>query len=53
MPCLRDFELYSRWVPLKAIKPKEGVVMKLKFQFDLERSDTSQRVLMNSLVIRG
>ena len=24
-----------------------------KFQFDLERTDTSQRVLMNSLVIRG
>ena len=24
-----------------------------KFQFDLERTDTFQRVLMNSLVIRG
>ena len=24
-----------------------------KFQFDLERTDTSQRVLMNSLVLRG
>ena len=24
-----------------------------KFQFDLERTDTSQRVVMNSLVIRG
>ena len=38
---------------LKAIRPKEGVVMKFKFQFDLEHTDTSQRVLMNSLVIRG
>ena len=25
----------------------------LKFQFDLERTDTFQRVLMNSLVLRG
>ena len=24
-----------------------------KFQFDLERTDTFQRVLMNSLVLRG
>ena len=51
----RKGEVFLREVFLRVLRfsPLLKKTNTFKFQFDLERTDTFQRVLMNSLVLRG